>query len=404
MKIEVSAFKVSSSDKETISKCQDSFSVNTQTATFAVADGVSQSLYPDIWAEILTKNYTDSPNDFFVSDDNNNKILTGILSDKYNEAFQKRYDSLLPQEQRNVKVKRIKTPYPAATFVGVKINNDEIIVECIGDSVLFHIDKTGIHSVCSMPHGEDGKIHFDNRPQYLTLDTKNQNGIVKTQDIPFAECTLLVMTDALAEWFDKLDNFAGTAIEKLKELSNHNQFSEFVFDLRKKRQLKDDDTTLLVIKITEDGSKAIKCVAKHIDDINALKLGEITEEKNAIKKDLQQQKDKAKDFEIRLQESETERNRLLELSKQQVQELSTLEKIKDSLSLQTKDLTQTNKVLSDKIKTLESSNDAMKSENENHKTKLQALESKVKIMADKLEKAEQFRLSISIFLKEEFKV
>ena len=403
MKIEVSAFKVSSSDKETISKCQDSFSVNTQTATFAVADGVSQSLYPDIWAEILTKNYTDSPHDFFVSDENNNKILTGILSDKYNEAFQKRYDSLLPQEQKNVNVKRIKTPYPAATFVGVKIN-DNITVEYIGDSVLFRIDKTGIHSVCSMQQDDNAKISFNNRPQYLTLDPKYQNGIVKTKDIPLTECTLLVMTDALAEWFDNLDNFAGTAIAKLNELSSHDQFSGFVSDLRKKRQLKDDDTTLLVIKITEDGSKAINCVAKHIDDINALKLTEIADEKNAIKKDLQQQKDKAKDFETRLQESETERNRLLELSKQQAQELSMLEKIKDSLSLQTKDLTQTNKVLSDKIKTLESSNDAMKSENKNLAKQLQALESKVTDMEGKLVKAEAFRLQMVMFFNEKFKV
>ena len=403
MKIEVSAFKVSSSDKETISKCQDSFSVNTQTATFAVADGVSQSLYPDIWAEILTKNYTDSPNDFFVSDENNNKILTGILSDKYNEAFQKRYDSLLPQEQRNVKVKRIKTPYPAATFVGVKIN-DNITVEYIGDSVLFHVDKTGIHSICTMPHDNNAKICFDNRPQYLTLDPKYQNGIVKIKDIPLSDCTLLVMTDALAEWFDKLDNIEENAMPKLKGLSSHEQFSEFVSDLRKKRELKDDDTTLLVIGITDDGSKAINCVAKHIDDINALKLGEFADEKNAIKKDLQQQKDKAKDFETRLQESETERNRLLELSKQQDKELCTLKKEKDSLSLLNKDLTQTNKVLSDKIQALESSNDAMKTENKNLAKQLQALESKVTDMEGKLVKAEAFRLQMVMFFNEKFKV
>ena len=404
MKIEVSAFKVSSSDKETISKCQDSFSVNTQTATFAVADGVSQSLYPDIWAEILTKNYTDSPNDFFVSDENNNRILTSVLSDKYNEAFQKRYDSLLPQEQRNVKVKRIKTPYPAATFVGVKINNDKIIVECIGDSVLFHIDKTGIHSVCSMLQDDNAKISFDNRPQYITPSPKDQYGSVITQDIPLSECTLLVMTDALAEWFAKLDNIEENAMPKLKGLSSHEQFSEFVSDLRKKRELKDDDTTLLVIEITDDGSKAINCVAKHIDDINALKLGEFADEKNAIKKDLQQQKDKAKDFETRLQESETERNRLLELTKQQAKELSTLEKEKDSLSLQNKDLTQTNKVLSDKIQALESSNDVMKTENGNLVKQLQALESKITDMEHKLVKAEAFRLQMVMFLNEKFKV
>lgn len=405
MKVKISAFKVASTDKKTITKCQDSFSVNTNPLTFAVADGVSQSFYPEIWAEILTENYVKSPDDFFVTDDGGNKIPASELSKSFEEKFQKKYESLPPQQKKIVDINRKKRQNPAATFVGVRIDDTNVKIEYIGDSVLFYIDKTGnIRKVCSMPQGEDGKIHFDNRPQYLTLDTQNQNGVVKTEELPLAEGTIFVMTDALAEWFDNLDDFRETGIEKLKCLASHDQFAEYMSELRKKNNLKDDDTTLLIAEFTDNGNDAVTCIANHIDDINSLKVGELADEAKSMESDLLMQKDAYKSLEKKWQDTDSDRNRLLELSKQQAKELSMLEKEKDSLSLQNKDLTQTNKVLSDKIQTLESSNDVMKTENGNLVKQLQALESKVKIMADKLEKAEAFKLNLSVFLKEDFRV
>lgn len=405
MKVKISAFKVASTDKKTITKCQDSFSVNMNPLTFAVADGVSQSFYPEIWAEILTENYVKSPDDFFLTDDSGNKIPASELSKSFEEKFQKKYESLPQQQKKIVDLNRKKKQNPAATFVGVRIDDTNVKIEYIGDSVLFYIDKTGnISKVCSMPQGEEGKIHFGNRPQYLTLDAQNQNGVVKTEELPLAEGTIFVMTDALAEWFDNLDDFRETGIEKLKGLSSHNQFAEYVSELRKKSNLKDDDTTLLIAEITANENNAITCIVKHIDDINSLKVGELADEAKSIESDLLMQKDAYKSLEKKWQDTESERNRLLELSKQQAKELSTLEKEKDSLSLQNRNLSQTNKMLSDTIQTLESGNEAMKIENENLAKQLQAFESKVKIMSDKLVKAEAFRLQMVMFLNEEFKV
>ena len=403
MKIETSTFIVSSTEKKTVSNCQDSFSVNTQTATFAVADGVSQSLYPGIWAKILTKNYTDSPSDFFVLDDKQNKIPNPRMSKAYDEEFNKRFDSLSPREQSLVKITQERTPCPAATFVGVRINEKNIIVECIGDSVLFHIDNTGIHSVCSMPN-KDGKIVFGNSPEYLTTDVKMQNGSVKTKEITLAPCTIFVMTDALADWFDNLDNLMDTFIGKMKSLTSHNEFVDFVSSLRKNFQLKDDDTTLMILEITDDGNPSITCTAKHVDDVISISYSEIQEEKALLKKETQQYKNEAKSLEKQLQASEEEKKKVLKLNEQQTKEISRLEKEKSDLSSQNGKLNEELKNQNNIIKNVENDIAALKNTNTNLESEIKILKSKVKIMSDKLEKAEAFKLNLSVFLKEEFRV
>ena len=43
---------------ECYSDCQDRFSINKKSRTLAVSDGMSQSVFPDFWADILSEYYT----------------------------------------------------------------------------------------------------------------------------------------------------------------------------------------------------------------------------------------------------------------------------------------------------------------------------------------------------------
>ena len=42
---------------EKISECQDRFAINTETRSMAVSDGISQSIFPDYWANLLAQHY-----------------------------------------------------------------------------------------------------------------------------------------------------------------------------------------------------------------------------------------------------------------------------------------------------------------------------------------------------------
>ena len=60
---------ITQKEAESVADCQDRFSINPATGSVAVSDGMSQSLFPKYWAEILADRYT-AERDWFPTREN----------------------------------------------------------------------------------------------------------------------------------------------------------------------------------------------------------------------------------------------------------------------------------------------------------------------------------------------
>jgi hypothetical protein len=212
----------------------------------ALSDGATESSFSQKWANYLVTEFINSKSDI---------LTTQFIS----RAIRKWKDEI------NLKV----LPWPAqeklrngsyATFLGLKLSagDPDVIYPlggnwmalCVGDSCLFHY--RGELLVASVPI--DNGDCFNNLPKLIGSNQVNQelefsqfNGTWKSGD------DFLLMTDAIAEWafrnMKKNINIPGVIKDKLTRKSKNNFFSDWISHLRVKREIKNDDTTVIWIKV-----------------------------------------------------------------------------------------------------------------------------------------------------------
>jgi hypothetical protein len=266
-------------------RCSDSISIDESHNRFAIADGVTQSFFPQYFSRALTEGFierTDPASQFFQGAEIAN-TFNNVLAFWHSQAneYQQNANNL---EKTLIEERRHDNPLGASTFAGVTIEGDEIDVVCIGDSCVFIVPddkKKSPSMVTSMPftlNDESCKLFFDcefgSNPHIINTD-----GILST--MPITErivpgtCWLLMMTDALSEWFVKhFDrNDESEALNCLISLSTQDDFEEFVRSKRLSAEMDDDDTSLLIVRIeSTDKELDAQCENQELseDEVNKL--------------------------------------------------------------------------------------------------------------------------------------
>ncbi|MDI9338698.1 MAG: hypothetical protein QM539_09780 [Alphaproteobacteria bacterium] len=220
------------------------------TATVALADGVTQSFHPQIWAEILTQHFVHNPTMEFE------KSLA-ICQKRWFETVEP-----LVKAKNNYYINKIwqkKTP-AAATFVGLHLfynHHQQWTARYFinGDSFLIYIptDKTKPSQIFS---SIEPPYHLDNFPPYLAslgqskLQTKQGTFLLDSG-------YLLLLTDACAEWY--LNN-PEPAFDIINSWSSPDHFLHNLQQLRTQGNIKDDDTTIIKIKLSQLNHPALHVV------------------------------------------------------------------------------------------------------------------------------------------------
>lgn len=228
----------------TVEECEDALSFN-PTKSFlkvALADGATESSFAKEWANLLT----------------NDLVKSRSLSLKH---ILKRLPTL--RNQWLTEVTKIPLPWYAeaklekgafSTFLGMTIDLKKKIYNCIGigDCCLFQV--RGDDMMFSFPIQESNE--FSNSPYLLT--TKNNDDIElktylkETKGKIEKGDYLILMSDALAYWFASENEKAGRPWEIFLGLlmdNSKNIFEEWLNEKRREKQIKNDDTTLLIIEI-----------------------------------------------------------------------------------------------------------------------------------------------------------
>ncbi|GHT82364.1 hypothetical protein FACS189467_7560 [Bacteroidia bacterium] len=239
-----------SKEEESIHDCQDAFQITKN--CFAIADGASQSLYPNIWADMLVKHFCEYPN---ITNDNWQNWLKPI-QDKFLIDVQKKIQIAKEQNNpswffNNKKLTEKKQP-AASTFVGVELKENELNIAMVGDSCMFIWQDNKL--VRSMPYSKS--TDFDCFPEYLASfekDNKYQPQFIH-YPIPKGKETYCVLTtDAFAKYILAHIEAEENIFEILINISNQSQFEEIVAIARNSKTIKleNDDVALIVVKFSE---------------------------------------------------------------------------------------------------------------------------------------------------------
>lgn len=237
--LELKLPKLGNSNEE----CEDAFfyKLTNNLLKIALADGATESSFAKEWAKLLTKD---------------------LLTPK--SLSPKKIIGRLPPLRKLWITEVTKTPLPwyaeaklekgaFSTILLMSINFEKATYDCIavGDCCLFHIRKDDMIFLFPI----DNSSEFSNNPFLLSTKKEDDSELKKhikerkNQKIEKGDY-LFLMSDALAYWFANENEKQERPWEILLGVSEENGFENWLNGQRKKKEIKNDDTTLLIIEIS----------------------------------------------------------------------------------------------------------------------------------------------------------
>ena len=218
---------------------EDAWAASEITGRFAVADGVTDSIFSNVWARLLV--------DRFVAEPPSDAAPWTDWLAAPREAWQRAvHQRQLPWYSEH----KLSTG-AAATFVGLQIRPDGTwSAVAVGDACLFHLRDQRLLKAFPMEQSSA----FNNRPFVICSNSQTDEApVTRTAGQWQAGDVFALATDALAQWLlaeHERDVSAWNAIDQLMAVAGDSSRVESeVNALRDSRQLRNDDVTLLVVNV-----------------------------------------------------------------------------------------------------------------------------------------------------------
>lgn len=247
--------------------CADRYAIDLNTKSIAIADGVGGSLYPSFLSERITKDFVANPVGLF---DETSHSLNKDYSTEFDTYYRCRYNELPPAKQQILDLKVEQTKTSSCTFVGCRVIDKCLKYYALGDSYLFFIANDGTMKKISSMEGKE----FDVFPEYFSTSGKH-NGILKIGEISLQNGVLLMMTDALSDWFIKYYEEDKSILSKILALDSHKKYKDFCNIELATGRLHDDDCTLIIAKIENADIPEVTFSISHMDSIADLSEREL---------------------------------------------------------------------------------------------------------------------------------
>jgi len=223
--------------------CQDRYSINVEKKTVAVSDGMSQSIFPHYWAELLVESFVNKID--WVP----NTAATNELSSEWRKRVNERIEEMrkLGKQTWRVENNLAEGKSACATFLGIRFDRNLWSGDVLGDSCLLTIDSN--NRITNIFTSQEGT--FDNYPDYFDSNPKLK-GKGKPKEITGSLNEgekLLLVSDPFTGYLAKKkneENHSGL-IEELLRLEDHEQFCTLVNKWRE-QGMHNDDSTLVIIE------------------------------------------------------------------------------------------------------------------------------------------------------------
>lgn len=215
----------------------------------AVADGASEGMLSGQWAQILVRS--------FCRQTNTSARMDELLARAHYswEKWQAHYLDL--RERQNRPVQWYEEPGlrkgAFATLLGLSLAQDGDAARwsalALGDSCLFQVRDNQLIAAFPLDQAAD----FDNRPFLLASNPALNKGlndhVHQMEGDAQSGDRLLMMTDALAQWFLHDCETGGTPWTVF-DLTTQHDFEQWIQTLRHEHTIRNDDVTLLALDIS----------------------------------------------------------------------------------------------------------------------------------------------------------
>ena len=235
---------------EQYADCQDRFCINEDNRRIGLSDGMSQSIFSDYWAEILSKQYADEGH----CDEEDRKKLCALWIQRVMAYLQEQKDKGIDPWRAENSIAARKGA--GATVCGVRFENaTDWKGDVLGDSCIIKIN-TKDWKVEILTSEEKA---FDSFPDfYDSFPEKPGRGKIQS----FEGCIspddlLLLVSDPFSEYIAKNQENAKELVEQIQKLDNHEAYCKLVDDWRTKG-MHNDDSTLCVIEFDGDINLNVK--------------------------------------------------------------------------------------------------------------------------------------------------
>lgn len=229
------AFKVPKRG-HSVEECQDAWAINVEDGRFAVADGATESHESGLWAALLVQAFEQGRGPDPWPD--------------WLEPLQCGWDSAVRVHDEDALPWFAERRYREgaySTFLAVWFTGEHWKGVAVGDTCLFHVRENKLKASYPLEHASE----FGTTPRLIGSRTA-------IEDLPEPEQfagslrpgdQLLLMTDALSCWFLTSRERGGEPWTTLEGLARQQEedFALWIDGLRERRELKNDDTTVVAI-------------------------------------------------------------------------------------------------------------------------------------------------------------
>ncbi len=259
VKFTVRSFQVPKAGNEP-DECEDALYWDQAQCLFAIADGATDSAFQRLWAQLLVEGFVHQAPETFAPTDLRPWFKRWLRARQREWHLSIDWDHV-PWHGLN-KARQIGA---LATFMGIYVAPDVPAWQgiAIGDCHLFHFSKAGGGTSPLIESEGMGWTLYDQQPatydfgtQPATLSSINRNHGIMWKYLHWLSGTyqqgdvILLTTDALAHWLvAQLWSRQGDVGETLLTLEDPEAFRALIMALRHEHQIRNDDTSMLVIQI-----------------------------------------------------------------------------------------------------------------------------------------------------------
>lgn len=219
---------------------EDAYDISEDNSIIAISDGATEASFSKEWAQILVEYFVNNPVE----------NITGEWLEELYSIFNAKVDiSKLPWHAQNKIIEQ--GSYATLTGVYIDIEGKSLTSVSIGDSCLFWIDESGVHTFPFRSVEE-----FNSRP-YLINTLKYNNVELSNEayqkvihyEFDLGITRLYLATDALSCWFVKEYCNNREPWKALDGLTKELEFINLIDELRDSGDLKNDDVTLIIVEV-----------------------------------------------------------------------------------------------------------------------------------------------------------
>jgi hypothetical protein len=215
----------------------------------AVADGTTEGLFSDVWAELLVNSYRDHGVALF-EDENLQAIHKKFMHQTCQQI------AAMPEIRHWFMYEKLERG-THATFAAIEFTNRNTVqMSAVGDSCIFWCDKGRCNKDKMEMFPELSADDFGISPVSICHIPKTWDNLhpkIKSNEITLErDCQFVLCTDAIAHWLVKetseKNNFL--AWEEIVRLLDLAAFNLLIEELRESKEIRNDDVTVVIVDVT----------------------------------------------------------------------------------------------------------------------------------------------------------